>query len=110
EHGVEVAKNSEPSSSKCSTQLLKETTDGLVEASCGHPVEGAGLCRTHYIEHLVDLVKTNKIDPVGVMDATDAVQELRRHGKDLPMRADFPSDKDYLNFCIKIIHEEIPLE
>ncbi|KAF6215049.1 hypothetical protein GE061_009798, partial [Apolygus lucorum] len=44
EHGVEVAKNSEPSSSKCSTQLLKETTDGLVEASCGHPVEGAGLC------------------------------------------------------------------
>uniref|UniRef100_A0A0K8T469 E3 ubiquitin-protein ligase RNF31 n=2 Tax=Lygus hesperus TaxID=30085 RepID=A0A0K8T469_LYGHE len=110
EHGVELAKESEPSSSRCKTQLLKETTDGLVEASCGHPVEGAGLCRTHYIEHLVDLVKTNKIDPVGVMDATDAVQELRRHGKDLPIRADFPSDKDYLTFCIKIISEEIPLE
>lgn len=60
------------------------------------------LLRTHYIEHLADLLKANKIDPVGVMDATDAVQELRRHGKELPTRADYATDKEFLKVCVKV--------
>lgn len=58
--------------------------------------------RTHYIEYLVKLIAQNKLDPVTILDLTEAQQELRRRGKALPIRASNLSDQDYLTLCAKV--------
>ncbi|XP_073986313.1 linear Ubiquitin E3 ligase isoform X3 [Rhodnius prolixus] len=111
ENGVNYTRDENNVFTRCRIQLLKESADGsLTEAICGYPVEGQGLCRTHYIEHLVNVIRINKIDPASAMDLTEAQQELRRHGKTLPTRADGTSDRHYLDSCVKMVREEIPLE
>ncbi|XP_024082766.1 uncharacterized protein LOC106665625 isoform X4 [Cimex lectularius] len=110
DNGIDYRKTNENLTNRCNVQILKETDEGFLEAICGFPIEGCGLCRTHFIEHLVCLIKDNKVDPVVVMDIIDAQQELRRHGKSLPTREDFKSDHEYLAVCMKVIKEDIPLE
>uniref|UniRef100_A0A1B6C3L1 RING-type domain-containing protein n=2 Tax=Clastoptera arizonana TaxID=38151 RepID=A0A1B6C3L1_9HEMI len=95
---------------KCSVQLQKETPEGFLDTVCGLAVEQAGLCRTHYIEYLVKLIVKNKLDPVTILDLTEAQQELRRRGKALPIRASNVSDQDYLKLCVKAVEEEVPLD
>lgn len=60
------------------------------------------ILRTHYVEHLVRLVKVRKLDPATVMDLTEAQQELRRRGKKLPDRLPRQCDQSYLLTLIKV--------
>ncbi|XP_067211070.1 E3 ubiquitin-protein ligase lubel isoform X8 [Linepithema humile] len=97
---------------KCKVQLQKETPTGVVDAVCNSDVvEGhAGLCRQHYIEYLAGLVLKGRLDPVTIFDLNDAKQELRRRGKVPPAKDQEMSERDYLEACIQVVKQEIPLE
>ncbi|XP_024870635.1 uncharacterized protein LOC112453867 isoform X9 [Temnothorax curvispinosus] len=97
---------------RCKVQLQKETPTGVVDAVCNSDVvEGhAGLCRQHYIEYLAGLVLKGRLDPVGIFDLNDAKQELRRRGKVPPAKDQEMSERDYLEACIQVVKQEIPLE
>ncbi|XP_011050363.1 PREDICTED: uncharacterized protein LOC105143613 isoform X7 [Acromyrmex echinatior] len=97
---------------KCKVQLQKETPTGVVDAVCNSDVvEGhAGLCRQHYIEYLAGLVLKGRLDPVAIFDLNDAKQELRRRGKVPPAKDQEMSERDYLEACIQVVKQEIPLE
>ncbi|XP_077280045.1 linear Ubiquitin E3 ligase isoform X1 [Temnothorax americanus] len=97
---------------RCKVQLQKETPTGVVDAVCNSDVvEGhAGLCRQHYVEYLAGLVLKGRLDPVGIFDLNDAKQELRRRGKVPPAKDQEMSERDYLEACIQVVKQEIPLE
>ncbi|XP_039308774.1 E3 ubiquitin-protein ligase lubel isoform X3 [Solenopsis invicta] len=97
---------------RCKVQLQKETPTGVVDAVCNSDVvEGhAGLCRQHYIEYLAGLVLKGRLDPVAIFDLNDAKQELRRRGKVPPAKDQEMSERDYLQACIQVVKQEIPLE
>ncbi|XP_065215308.1 E3 ubiquitin-protein ligase lubel isoform X1 [Planococcus citri] len=95
---------------RCDIPLQKETEDGLVDTRCGARVEEAGLCRTHFIEHLTALIRKNKLDPIVIFDLAEILQEFRRRGKSLPIRAAKMLEYEYRRYCIEVIKEEMPLE
>ncbi|CAH1391608.1 unnamed protein product [Nezara viridula] len=95
---------------RCNIQLLKETSEGLIEAICGFTTVKAGLCRTHYVESLVTAIRNNNIDPVVLLDYGESLQELKRHGKEPPERPTGMSEYHHWQNCLKIIADEIPLD
>ncbi len=60
------------------------------------------LCRTHYIEYLASLIRKNKIDPVVIFDLAEVLQEFRRQGKSLPIRAPNTFEHEYRRYCIQV--------
>ncbi|XP_011691538.1 PREDICTED: uncharacterized protein LOC105452267 isoform X2 [Wasmannia auropunctata] len=97
---------------RCKVQLQKETPTGVVDAVCNSDIveNHAGLCRQHYIEYLAGLVLKGRLDPVAIFDLNDAKQELRRRGKVPPAKDQEMSERDYLEACIQVVKQEIPLE
>ncbi|XP_011868564.1 PREDICTED: uncharacterized protein LOC105562381 [Vollenhovia emeryi] len=77
-------------------------------------VRRAGLKRPanwqHYIEYLAGLVLKGRLDPAAIFDLNDARQELRRRGKVPPAKDQEMSERDYLEACIQVVKQEIPLE
>ncbi|XP_018393500.1 PREDICTED: uncharacterized protein LOC108772468 [Cyphomyrmex costatus] len=64
----------------------------------------------HYIEYLAGLVLKDRLDPVAIFDLNDAKQELRRRGKVPPAKDQEMSERDYLEACIQVVKQQIPLE
>ncbi|KAK9728254.1 IBR domain, a half RING-finger domain [Popillia japonica] len=127
---------------KCKVQLQKETPGGLLDTVCNSEVMPgqAGLCRLHYIEYLVGLIGRHKLDPVSVFDLIEVMQELKRHGIQVPDigrhkldpvsvfdlievmqelkrhgiqvpdRSPNDTDEVYRVKCSKIVRDKIPLE
>ncbi|XP_070526163.1 serine-rich adhesin for platelets isoform X1 [Cardiocondyla obscurior] len=112
ENGIDYDTEGPVGQRRCKVQLQKETPTGVVDAVCNSDVvEGhAGLCRQHYIEYLTGLVLKGRLDPVAIFDLNDAKQELRRRGKVPPAKDQEMSERDYLEACIQVVKQEIPLE
>ncbi|CAG9825410.1 unnamed protein product [Phaedon cochleariae] len=97
---------------KCSIPLQRETPSGIVDTVCSNEVlpGQAGLCRLHYVEHLVGLIGRHRVDPVPILDLAEVSQELRRRGRELPERAARCDDHEYRRLCAQIVMDQIPLE
>lgn len=111
-----VAFNKDPpahweKTSKCQVPEQKETSEGLRDDICGKCVEAgmAGLCRTHYIEYLGQLIFRHRIDPLPIFDVDELELVLKRANIRLPSRYKL-SDRQYQDALIKIIEKDVPLE
>ncbi|XP_029831944.4 E3 ubiquitin-protein ligase lubel [Ixodes scapularis] len=111
-----VAFNKDPpahweKTSKCQVPEQKETSEGLKDDICGKCVEAgmAGLCRTHYIEYLGQLIFRHRIDPLPIFDVDELELVLKRANIRLPSRYKL-SDRQYQDALIKIIETDVPLE
>lgn len=58
--------------------------------------------RLHYIEYLVGLIGRHKLDPVSVFDLIEVMQELKRHGIQVPDRSPNDTDEVYRVKCSKV--------
>lgn len=53
----------------------------------------------HYIEYLIGLIITNKIDPVEIMSLIECQCEIERNCLKLPPKGITDTDETYLNAC-----------
>ncbi|XP_024937469.1 uncharacterized protein LOC107264399 isoform X2 [Cephus cinctus] len=85
---------------KCKVQLQKETPGGVVDAVCNSDViEGhAGLCRIHYVEYLVRKIRSNKLEPLDLMNVDDLETCVKRAGLKLP-----PNWQHYIEYLAGLV-------
>lgn len=62
----------------CPINEQKETPEGLIDELCSLEATFNGHCRRHYIEHLVQIIIGQKVDPVAIFDVTQLEQVLKR--------------------------------
>ncbi|XP_029039966.2 E3 ubiquitin-protein ligase lubel isoform X12 [Osmia bicornis bicornis] len=86
DNGIEYDTDGPAGERKCKVQLQKETPTGVVDAICNSDVvEGhAGLCRIHYIEYLVRLIRQTQLEPLSLLNIDDLETCVRRAGIKLP--------------------------
>lgn len=58
--------------------------------------------RLHYVEYLVGLIGRHKLDPINIMDLIEVTQELRRRGRELPIRKDKVTEFEYRQILSKV--------
>ncbi|XP_071448672.1 uncharacterized protein LUBEL [Hetaerina americana] len=97
---------------KCQVQVQREGPTGLLDGICEEdvPKDHAGLCRLHYMEYLVGVMRRAGLDPAPAFDQHEAIAELRRRHVAPPDRPQGMSDADYKQICIELIQKMIPLK
>ncbi|KAG5679700.1 hypothetical protein PVAND_009250 [Polypedilum vanderplanki] len=97
---------------KCPMQLQKETPSGLVDTICnGDVADGhAGLCRSHYIEYLCFLIRTNKLETLEILKADDLETLVRRENRRMPPKPYGILEGIYRTYLLEIVKEQIPLD
>ncbi|XP_077982621.1 uncharacterized protein LOC144437543 isoform X2 [Glandiceps talaboti] len=101
-----------PDEGKCRVEEQKETNDGLKDDFCGRDAEQgfAGLCKLHYSEYLVELIKNNHIDPAVMMTADELKTILWRNEIKVPERGKKESVAQYTHKLLELIQQRLPLE
>lgn len=96
---------------QCQVPEQKETSEGLKDDICGKEVEDgmAGLCRTHYVEYLGQLIFRHRIDPLPIFEVDELELVLKRANIRLPSRYKL-SDRQYQDALIKVIEADVPLD
>jgi E3 ubiquitin-protein ligase RNF31 len=103
-HQVPFTKNlsSNSSSSRiktCPVMEQKRHSLGYKDEACGRSVDFAGLCRTHYIEYLGQLIMKNGIDPIDMFEEYELELVLRRNSVALP---DKKTNDNYRDSLIEV--------
>ncbi|XP_076685750.1 linear Ubiquitin E3 ligase isoform X2 [Andrena cerasifolii] len=100
DNGIEYDTEGPAGESKCKVQLQKETPTGVVDAVCNSDVvEGhAGLCRIHYIEHLVRKIRTAQLEPLPLLNVDDLETCVKRAGAKLP-----PNWQHYIEYLAGLV-------
>lgn len=99
----------ESKSEMCQLPVQKEIGAQFVDGTCDKPVvaDQAGLCETHFKEYLIELLYSNKIDPLPIMEWNQCKCELERNGIPVPLEE---VDKvAYKNKLVQLVKEKIPL-
>ncbi|XP_076685753.1 linear Ubiquitin E3 ligase isoform X5 [Andrena cerasifolii] len=112
DNGIEYDTEGPAGESKCKVQLQKETPTGVVDAVCNSDVvEGhAGLCRIHYIEHLVRKIRTAQLEPLPLLNVDDLETCVKRAGAKLPPNWYGRDPEHYRRDMAEVVRKEIPLE
>ncbi|KOC61772.1 E3 ubiquitin-protein ligase RNF31 [Habropoda laboriosa] len=86
DNGIEYDTQGLAGERKCKVQLQKETPTGVVDAVCNSDVvEGhAGLCRIHYVEYLVRMIRNTQLEPLPLLNVDDLETCVKRAGVKLP--------------------------
>ncbi|XP_046385268.1 E3 ubiquitin-protein ligase lubel-like isoform X2 [Ischnura elegans] len=97
---------------KCQVQVQREGPTGLLDGICDEdvPKDHAGLCRLHYIEYLVGVMRRAGLDPAPAFDQHEAIAELRRRNVPPPDRPQGMVDAEYRQLCVEVIQKMIPLK
>ncbi|KAK0182045.1 hypothetical protein PV327_000216 [Microctonus hyperodae] len=114
ENGIEFNTKNVMGDRKCKVQLQKETPTGVIDTICNVDVieNHAGLCRVHYVEYLVRIIRLSKpfIDPLPLLTIDDLETYLKRAGLQLPPNWYRRDPEDYRRDLSKVVQKEIPLE
>nr|XP_012148786.1 PREDICTED: uncharacterized protein LOC100880656 isoform X6 [Megachile rotundata] len=100
DNGIAFDTQGPPGERKCKVQLQKETPTGVVDAICNSDVvDGhAGLCRIHYIEYLVRLIRKTQLEPLLLLNIDDLETCVRRAGIKLP-----PNWQHYIEYLAGLV-------
>ncbi|RWS31069.1 RING finger protein 31-like protein [Leptotrombidium deliense] len=97
-------------SKKCQIMEQKwkigEPQTGMIDTSCGREVYCNGVCKSHYIEYLTEMIRKNKVDPVDILDEDEMVHLLRRADVKIPIKI---NPKQHIINLRQVIQEELPL-
>ncbi|KAK0164218.1 hypothetical protein PV328_002871 [Microctonus aethiopoides] len=114
ENGIQFNTKNIMGDRKCKVQLQKETPTGVIDTICNVDVieNHAGLCRVHYVEYLVRIIRLSKpfIDPLPLLTIDDLETYLKRAGLQLPPNWYRRDPEDYRRDLSKVVQKEIPLE
>ncbi|XP_043260661.1 E3 ubiquitin-protein ligase lubel isoform X2 [Colletes gigas] len=100
DNGIEYDTDGPAGERKCKVQLQKETPTGVVDAVCNSDVvEGhAGLCRIHYIEYLIRIIRKTQLEPLPLLNVDDLETFVRRAGSKLP-----PNWQHYIEYLAGLV-------
>ncbi|XP_017793937.1 PREDICTED: uncharacterized protein LOC108575614 isoform X3 [Habropoda laboriosa] len=100
DNGIEYDTQGLAGERKCKVQLQKETPTGVVDAVCNSDVvEGhAGLCRIHYVEYLVRMIRNTQLEPLPLLNVDDLETCVKRAGVKLP-----PNWQHYIEYLAGLV-------
>ncbi|XP_054722576.1 uncharacterized protein LOC129232456 [Uloborus diversus] len=91
--------------SRCQVREQKHIHGAIAEDRCGRDIEPycAGLCRTHYLEYLAELMRKHRVDPLSIMTIQDLQLMLRKARITVPEKVKGETEDDYYDRLVKYV-------